>query len=171
MLVPSTATITATKHNVWTASSLDVTPVEAQRRQAPHLRVTALVSVGDEDSGEDLLQRTLLKSEVRERYIDAEEQDQPTELEQEEHVLEDRGSGQLEAANVDRIRLLARQYVRQQMNREELARLAILTERISQLIPSVTVGDYEKLESMVSRLYEIRNADDRLRTELGLGGK
>jgi hypothetical protein len=57
------------------------------------------------------------------------------------------------------------------MNREELARLAILTERISQLIPSVTVGDYEKLESMVSRLYEIRNADDRLRTELGLGGK
>lgn len=73
-------------------------------------------------------------------------------------------------ANSDRVTLLARKYVsRDRFPEEARARLAIVTERVRQLLPAVTVSDYELLERVLGLVRQIGEADTSIRRELGIG--
>ena len=73
-----------------------------------------------------------------------------------------------EIANRDRIELLARAYVAGKLSCEEEARLAIVTERVSRLIPRVTLGDFEQLEHIAEDIRRIESEDSQRRIRLGL---
>ena len=57
----------------------------------------------------------------------------------------------LDAASEDRIRLLAKKF-ESGVNREELARLEILSARLSRLAPQVTAQDVQMLEEMAEKI-------------------
>lgn len=73
----------------------------------------------------------------------------------------------LEAATEDRIRLLAKKF-ESGIDREELARLEILTLRLDRLVPQVTEQDVRMLEQMAERIEGLQVEIDRL-ARLGLG--
>jgi len=77
---------------------------------------------------------------------------------------------QFEKANSDRIALLARKYVAKErrFGDEEGARLAILTERVRRLLPSVTAREYEVLEGALKDAAEVMEADEEMRRRLNL---
>lgn len=75
----------------------------------------------------------------------------------------------IDKTNSDRVELLARKYAaKDQLSSEESARLAIVTERLRQLLPSVTVNDYGRLDSMLQTVRKIDSADIAAREKLGL---
>lgn len=80
-------------------------------------------------------------------------------------------SEEVEATNIDRIKLLARKYARKGLSTEDEARLEIVTERIRQLIPRVTIEDFEHLGKIAEEIKNISDADNKLRKELGLNDK
>ena len=69
-------------------------------------------------------------------------------------------------AGRDRLVLLARQYVKNRLSREEDARLAIVTETLRRLIPRVTTDDFLELESIASRVQEIGQENAKVRARL-----
>lgn len=74
-----------------------------------------------------------------------------------------------EKANIERIELLARQYVaKDRFSSEEQARLAIVTERVRQLLPAVTVAEFEALERGLEKSSEISALLTTLRAQLDL---
>ena len=75
-----------------------------------------------------------------------------------------------EKANSDRVALLARKYVakEQRFGDEESARLAILTERVRRLLPSVTAREYEVLEGALKVVNQVMESDAEIRRRLGL---
>jgi hypothetical protein len=74
-----------------------------------------------------------------------------------------------DAANRTRLELLAREFIGGQLSTEEQARLAIVSERVRRLIPSVTAEDYEALETMLEDVRRIEAENiERLR-RLGIG--
>lgn len=95
-----------------------------------------------------------------------------TPVEREEQVTEFHQSNleleEAEATNTDRIKLLARKYAQEKISKEDEARLAIVTERISQLIPRVTLKDFEHLADIAEEIKKIDEADNELRKKLGL---
>jgi hypothetical protein len=69
----------------------------------------------------------------------------------------------------DRIALLARKYaLKDRFSDEEAARLAIVTERVRQLLPAVTSKDFELLEDVLQSLKTVSDDDAELRKSLGL---
>lgn len=70
--------------------------------------------------------------------------------------------------NRTRLALLARQYVERQLKLEDKARLAIATERVRQLIPRVTVEDFEALTDILEDVAKIQAADTERRRRLGI---
>ena len=69
----------------------------------------------------------------------------------------------------ERIKLLARRYVaKEKYTDEELARLAIVTERVRKLLPAVTAKEYEALERTLTSLQDVSQANARLREKLRL---
>jgi len=74
-----------------------------------------------------------------------------------------------ERTNADRMTLLARKYVaKEKFADEDRARLAILTERIRGLLPSVTVGEVEALAHALQVAQDIDRSDADLRKLLGM---
>ena len=77
----------------------------------------------------------------------------------------DTEESEAERANRGRLDLLAREYIEGQFpRREEQARLDMLTERVRQLIPSVTPADYEALEEAIEQVRRME-ADSNERRE------
>lgn len=75
-------------------------------------------------------------------------------------------------ANSDRVELLARKYaVKEGLSKEDAARFAIVTERIRQLLPTVSAEDFENLEQVLETVREIKSADIAAREKLGLPHK
>lgn len=69
--------------------------------------------------------------------------------------------------NEDRLKLLARKYVaKEKLSDEQSARLEIVTARVRQLMPSVTVQEYEALEGVLLLLHDVSDTDKQLRAEL-----
>lgn len=69
--------------------------------------------------------------------------------------------------NEDRLKLLARKYVaKEKFTDEQAARLEIVTERVRQLLPSVTVKEYEALEGVLLLVKDVSETDKQLRAEL-----
>lgn len=73
-----------------------------------------------------------------------------------------------ETVNRDRIELLAKKYAKKKFSKEDDARLAIVTQRIRQLIPRVAIEDFEALADIAEEIQRINEMDDKLRNELGL---
>lgn len=73
----------------------------------------------------------------------------------------------LEAASEDRIRLLAKKF-ESGVNREELARLEILTARLDRLVPLVTEQDVLALEQVGGKIEDLQHRIDAFGA-LGLG--
>lgn len=74
-----------------------------------------------------------------------------------------------ENANQSRLELLAREYIAGQLSKEEQARLEIVTERVRQLIPRVTVRDFEELEGIANDFKQIESENiERRRRILSL---
>lgn len=73
----------------------------------------------------------------------------------------------LDAASEDRIRLLAKKF-ESGINREELARLEILSARLDRLAPQVTARDVEVLEQMAEKIEGLKVEIDNF-ADLGLG--
>lgn len=72
-------------------------------------------------------------------------------------------------ANSDRVVLLARRYVaKAKFSAEESARLAIVTERVRQLVPAVTSSEFELLEHVLNVVREIGESDTDIRQKLGI---
>lgn len=72
-----------------------------------------------------------------------------------------------EKAATDRVTLLARKYVEKEtFSDEERARLAIVTERVRQLIPSVTVAETESLDAAMQKIRLIAESDQNIRAVL-----
>jgi hypothetical protein len=73
----------------------------------------------------------------------------------------------LDRSNNERIELLARQYVaKDKLSSEEQARLAIVTERVRQLLPAVTVAEFEALEKNLEASRQVSNKLTDLRTRI-----
>ena len=86
-------------------------------------------------------------------------------LELDEPSVEDH----LDQANEQRIELLARQYVaKDKFSSEDLARLAIVTERVRQLLPAVTVAEFEALERNLEAARRASTLLEQLRERLTL---
>lgn len=69
----------------------------------------------------------------------------------------------------ERITLLARRYVaKENYTDEELARLAIVTERVRKLMPAVTAQEYEALEKTLTSLQAVSLTNAGLREKLRL---
>jgi hypothetical protein len=76
------------------------------------------------------------------------------------------------SANAARVTLLARKYVAKNgFSPEEEARLAIVTERVRQLVPAVTVREVEALEQLFLTLKKVEQSDNEVRDVLGLPKK
>jgi hypothetical protein len=75
---------------------------------------------------------------------------------------------EVEAENWTRLELLAREFVDGQLSTEEQARLAIVSERVRRLIPSVTAEDFEALETMIEDVRRIEAEDIERRRRLGI---
>lgn len=72
-------------------------------------------------------------------------------------------------ANSDRVVLLARKYVaKEQFSDEEVARLAIVTERVLQLLPAVTAREFESLEDILNVVKDVADSDKEIRLGLGV---
>jgi molecular chaperone GrpE (heat shock protein) len=80
------------------------------------------------------------------------------------------GPVQTEAGRVagERSELLARKYGGQQLSESERERLELLTERLKELLPPVSVGDLESLLSLTEELERIRERAQERRQRLGL---
>ena len=76
---------------------------------------------------------------------------------------------EIEKANETRIALLARKYASSQTTPEESARLNILTEKIQQLMPSITDEDVAIMENLSLRLEEASGINNEMRLKYGLG--
>jgi hypothetical protein len=69
--------------------------------------------------------------------------------------------------NDARVALLARKYVaKEKFSDEDTARLAILTERVRRLLPAVTEGELEALESALKAAKLLADSDAALRLRL-----
>ena len=89
------------------------------------------------------------------------------------HSIEPSVEDHFDRANSERIELLAREYVaKDKFSREEQDRLAIVTERVRQLLPAVTVAEFEALEKNLQASRQISTLLDNLRARLTqLSGK
>lgn len=68
----------------------------------------------------------------------------------------------------DRVTLLARKYAAiSQFSEEEKARLAIVTERVRQLLPSTTMKDVEAAESLLNLIERVSSSDKEIRERIG----
>lgn len=77
------------------------------------------------------------------------------------------GDSEAERCATGRVRLLARMYV-QGASTEHEARLAILTERLRQLLPPVTEDQWTALDEVAERLNQAAKRHQKIRDELGL---
>ncbi len=80
-----------------------------------------------------------------------------------------RGVDDAERAVFARQELLAREYVRGQLSREEAARLLIATERAAAYFPRVTADDYERLSAAAERsktAHDLLSETDELLADL-----
>lgn len=79
------------------------------------------------------------------------------------------GAG-LEADTVaaERSRLLARKHSGQRLSPDEQDRLALLTERLRELLPPISLGDLEVLLEMAEEVESIRERARERRQRLGL---
>ncbi|HEY4563850.1 MAG TPA: hypothetical protein VIJ36_12775 [Thermoanaerobaculia bacterium] len=68
----------------------------------------------------------------------------------------------------ERSELLARKYGGQQLSESERERLELLTERLKELLPPVSVGELESLLSLTEELERIRERAQERRQRLGL---
>lgn len=68
----------------------------------------------------------------------------------------------------ERSELLARKYGGQQLSKSERERLELLTERLRELLPPVSVGELESLLSLTEELERIRERAQERRQRLGL---
>jgi len=77
---------------------------------------------------------------------------------------------QTEAGRVagERSALLARKYGGQQLSESERERLELLTEKLRELLPPVSVGELESLLSLTEELERIRERAQERRQRLGL---
>lgn len=66
-----------------------------------------------------------------------------------------------QATNEERIKLLARKYIKKLSN-EESARLEILRERVRQLFPRATTDDFTKLEEIGVELKDLEEENKRI---------
>lgn len=74
--------------------------------------------------------------------------------------------------NNDRVTLLARKYVaHERFSEEEHARLAILTERLRQLVPAVTKSELENIDGMLRLIEEAEQTDSEIRALIGFDAK
>ncbi len=74
--------------------------------------------------------------------------------------------------NDDRLTLLARKYVaKEQVSDEQIARLEILTERVRQMLPAVTIQEYEALEDVLLLVNRVTETDQAIRADIGLLSK
>ena len=71
-------------------------------------------------------------------------------------------------AQDQRVTLLARKYIEGHFSGEEDARLRILTERLRRLIPRVTAGDLEAIESIAVEVDRAGEQNQAIRRSLGL---
>lgn len=72
-------------------------------------------------------------------------------------------------SNSDRITLLARKYVaKEQFSDEEKARLAIVTERVRQLMPAATASAFESLIEVLKLVRQVAESDRDIRTKIGI---
>lgn len=77
--------------------------------------------------------------------------------------------GVAEKASTERMELLARKYVaKSDASTEDIARLAIVTERLRQLVPAVNTGDLETLAAMLEAVKVIESADHETRERIGI---
>lgn len=78
----------------------------------------------------------------------------------------------LAKATNDRITLLARKYVvKERFSEEERARLAIVTERVRQLLPAVTASEFESLEKVLELAKQVGESDADIRLKLGISDR
>lgn len=69
----------------------------------------------------------------------------------------------------DRITLLARKYVaKEQFRDEEKARLAIVTERVRQLMPAIKTSEFESLIEVLKLVKQVAESDKEMRNRLGI---
>ena len=80
-------------------------------------------------------------------------------------------NNQIEKVNSDRMQLLAKKYVDKEFPKEDEARLSILQEKLSSLVPQLTSSEYDKLEEITNELKEIKELDTELQKELDDLGK
>lgn len=159
--------ISQRERDVWIFETPETTPVEKRKATAHTSHISTLVSDRLRRMlGLDFLsfntwgidpRRTMLRSELTEEknlYEGSAEEALPDE--------------EADIPNVHRIRLLARRYARNSLTPEESARLDILSERVQQLVPSVTDEEVNVLGYMVSKLHDIAVADETLRKRLGM---
>lgn len=71
------------------------------------------------------------------------------------------------STNEERIKLLARKYIRRLSN-EENARLEMLCERVRQLFPRVTADDFAQLEKIGTELKDFEEENKRIREKYNL---
>ena len=72
----------------------------------------------------------------------------------------------------DRITLLARKYIaKEQFSDEEKARLAIVTERIRQLMPAATAKEFESLEEVLGVVKRIADSNSAIQASIGIAQK
>ena len=83
-------------------------------------------------------------------------------------IVNDQQEDYSESVNRDRIELLAKKYAQKKFSKEDDARLAIVTQKIRQLIPRVTIGDFEVLADIAEEIQRINERDENLRNDLGL---
>lgn len=83
-------------------------------------------------------------------------------------TVELRPESESEVANRSRLELLARRYVTKKLSPEENARLAIVTEKIRQLIPRVTIEDFERLHAVAQESEAIRVKNEERRRRLAI---
>jgi len=71
------------------------------------------------------------------------------------------------ATNEERIKLLARKYIKKLSN-EEAARLEILCERVRQLFPRATLDDFKQLEKIGTELKDLEEENKRIKEKYNL---
>lgn len=72
----------------------------------------------------------------------------------------------------DRVILLARKYVaKDRFSDEESARLAIVTERVRQLLPAVSAREFEAVEKLLKLVKQVDESDTEIRCTLGIAQK
>jgi hypothetical protein len=99
-------------------------------------------------------------------YLSASESDENTTKIEEKNPVNDQRPAYSEIVNRDRIELLAKKYAQKKFSKEDDARLAIVTQKIRQLIPRVTIEDFEVLADIAEEIKRINEVDEILRNDL-----